>query len=186
MNLSELKNYQKGIIMSNELFNSSCNNKPKKLRQEIIVKMTDGTIFCGRVFLGLNERVPDVMNNPNHFLTMELENNQILVLSKRAISAVDTLERTQGASVRFDKKMFKSILYQQPINKTNNITKPATALDKGADSLERHPDKKFDHYTKILREINDTLSGEKRVMDNELNLNIQNVIEKIEKCRPFK
>jgi hypothetical protein len=152
--------------MSNPLFDS--HNKPKKLRQEIVVKTTDGSLFCGRIFLGLNERVLDVMNNTHHFLSIELESNQIIILAKHAISAIDTLEKTNGVTSNFDKTAYQSILYVNKDKKTNST----------------HTLKQENIH--ILRELNDTLSKEKITMDTNLLNDIKNVLDKIEDQQKFK
>ncbi len=144
------------------------NNKIKKLRQEIVVKTTDGSLFCGRIFLGLNERVLDVMNNPHHFLSIELESNQIIILAKHGISAIDTLEKTAGGTSNFDKAAYQSILYTHKDKKiSNNDTEKQKNIQ-------------------TLRTLNDALSKEKGTMSSNLINNIQDVLDKIENQQKLK
>ncbi len=149
------------------------NKKVKKLRQEIVVKTTDGSIFCGRIFLGLNERVLDVMNNPHHFLSIELESNQIIILAKHAISAIDTLEKTGGNSRNFDKAVYQSILYANKDKKINN------------NDTETHILEKQENIQK-LHTLNDALSKEKGTMSASLVNNIKDVLDKIENQQKYK
>lgn len=142
--------------------------KIKKLRQEIVVKTTDGSVFCGRIFLGLNERVLDVLNNPHHFLSIELESNQIIILAKHAISIVDTLEKTGSNTRTFDTSVHQSILYADKDKKINNKT------------IEKQEN------LQTLHTLNDSLSKEKGIMNATLVNNIKDVLDKIENRQKYK
>lgn len=86
-------------------------NKVQKLRHEIIIKMFDGEVFCGRIFTGFNERPLDVINDQRDFLPIELMTNEIIIVSKKAIMLIDALDRTSHKSAKFTTDITQSVLY---------------------------------------------------------------------------
>lgn len=52
----------------------------------------DGTSLAGKVFVGQNQRVQDLLNDDNAFFPLLQENGEILLLSKAAIAVCKPLD----------------------------------------------------------------------------------------------
>ncbi len=133
--------------------------KNKKLRQEIVIKMLDGNIFCGKIFLGFNERIIDVMNDARHFIPVELDTHEIVILSKSSIMAIDALQKTAAYSKENDTKKHKSVLHKE---------------NKKTDSKEN------DLYFNILKILNSDLFQEKRQNDKKFDTQILEMIKEMQ------
>jgi hypothetical protein len=142
---------------SNYLYDIDTKNK--KLRQEIVVKMLDGNIFCGKIFLGFNERIIDVMNDTRNFIPVELDTHEIVILSKSAIIAIDALQKTSNYSKENDTKHHKSILQKE---------------NKKINSQEN------DLYSNILKILNSNLFQEKRKSDKNFDNQILDMIKEVQ------
>lgn len=72
--------------------------KKKKLRQDVIIKMSDGRQIDGKLFVGYNERILDVLNDGRTFVPIENDEGNLLILSKNAIVSLDTHDVTAFAT----------------------------------------------------------------------------------------
>lgn len=154
----------------------------KKLRHEVIFKMNDGNIYFGRIFVGLQERVLDILNDARHFIPMELENKQVLIVAKDAITAIDIFERTSEQSMPFENNPQESSLFKC-IAIQNQESKLVDAVNKIA-SLNREPknhNKEIEeHYTQIVDMLNHPLFTTLREINQEFNLHIEKIINHIQ------
>ena len=73
--------------------------KKKKLRQDIIMTLSDGRQIDGKVFVGYNERILDVLNDKRTFIPIENDDGNLLIVSKDSIVSVDTHDVTAFAKV---------------------------------------------------------------------------------------
>lgn len=72
--------------------------KMKKLRHDITVVLTDGRTIEGKIFVGYNERILDVLNDKRTFVPMEDEDGNIIIISKDAVVTADTRDVAHSAA----------------------------------------------------------------------------------------
>jgi len=162
--------------MTNETFNyRNKTQQVPKLRHEIIVKMSDGHVFCGRIFIGFNERALDVINDTRPFIPIELENNQIIIIAKTQIMMIDAIEKTSENSSKFDPSLYKSMLFDKEQYYSKSLA---------SDEIPNLDDQKnyaINQYCeKVMSILNNNLFKEKRKIDAEFDQNINHIIEYLE------
>ncbi len=57
-----------------------------KVNVEVELVMTDGTALSGSVFIGFDERVQDLLNDPKPFFPLRLPGNEVLLVSKQSVA----------------------------------------------------------------------------------------------------
>jgi hypothetical protein len=57
-----------------------------KTNVDVELVMTDGTALSGSVFIGLDERVQEMLNDPKPFFPLRLENNDVLLINKHLVA----------------------------------------------------------------------------------------------------
>jgi hypothetical protein len=57
-----------------------------KTNYDVELVLKDGTTLSGAVFIGLDERVQELLNDPKPFLPLRLEDNEVLLVNKSAIA----------------------------------------------------------------------------------------------------
>lgn len=72
--------------------------KKKKLRQDISLKLSDGRKIDGKLFVGYNERILDVLNDKRTFIPVENDDGNLLIVAKTSIVSIDTHDVTAFAS----------------------------------------------------------------------------------------
>ena len=72
--------------------------KKKKLRQDISLKLSDGRKIDGKLFVGYNERILDVLNDKRTFIPVENDEGNLLIVAKASIISIDTHDVTAFAS----------------------------------------------------------------------------------------
>ena len=62
-----------------------------KTNVDVELVLLDGTTLSGAVFIGLDERVQDLMNDAKSFFPLRLEDNEVLLVNKAAVAVCKTL-----------------------------------------------------------------------------------------------
>ncbi len=57
-----------------------------KVNVDVELVMLDGTTLSGSVFIGLGERVQELLNDPKPFFPLRLENKDVLLINKQALA----------------------------------------------------------------------------------------------------
>lgn len=63
-----------------------------KVNVDVELVLVDGTTVSGKVFIETRQRVLDLLNTPESFFPMRLENQDIVLVSKAAIAFCKPLE----------------------------------------------------------------------------------------------
>lgn len=63
-----------------------------KVNVDVEVLMKDGARLTGSVYIGLDERVLDLLNDPKPFFPLRQDKDNILILNKSAIATCKPLE----------------------------------------------------------------------------------------------
>jgi hypothetical protein len=63
-----------------------------KVNVDVELVLIDGTAVSGKVFIETTQRVLDLLNTPDAFFPMRLENQDIVLVSKAAIAFCKPLE----------------------------------------------------------------------------------------------
>jgi hypothetical protein len=70
--------------------------KPSRIRKkaniEVELVLVDGTRVSGNVFIGLDERVQDLLNDPKTFFPIRLSNQDIVLINKTAVALCKPLD----------------------------------------------------------------------------------------------
>lgn len=77
--------------------------KLKKLRQDLILTLTDGRIINAKIFVGYNERILDVLNDNRDFVPIEDDEGNILIIAKSSIVTADTQQVTAFSTMKKNK-----------------------------------------------------------------------------------
>jgi hypothetical protein len=72
----------------------------KKSNVPVELVLVDGTQFEGSVFIGLEERVQDLLNDPKAFFPLRLHNGDVLLLNKTSVALCRPLENTVHRDLR--------------------------------------------------------------------------------------
>lgn len=65
-----------------------------KITVEVEIALTDGSIHHGQVYIAANQRVQDMLNEPNSFFPFrEKKSGEVTLLSKAVIAAVTPLDQ---------------------------------------------------------------------------------------------
>ena len=161
----------------------------KKLRQEVVIKMTDDTVFCARIFIGFKENMIDLLHDERHFIPVELENHQIILIAKKSIMAIDLFQKQSEKSSTFTNTLEDSFLYQLKHNDTKNFNNNTSQQDpidirltaemmhaKHIDSLKCY-DEIYERYTHIVKILNNPVFKERRQADKQFDDNINSIID---------
>ena len=57
-----------------------------KVNVGVDIILNDGTSLSGSVFIGLNERVQDLLNDPKLFIPLQQHNDEILLVNKSSVA----------------------------------------------------------------------------------------------------
>jgi hypothetical protein len=57
-----------------------------KTNVDVELVMTDGTALSGSVFIGLDERVQEMLNDPKPFFPLRLDNKDVLLINKQLVA----------------------------------------------------------------------------------------------------
>jgi|GEM_PF-1937684 len=159
--------------MQRDMFKSSAKSE-YKLRDEIAIKMSDGEVLCGRIFVGFNERPLDIFNDTRTFIPIEIEkNNQLVLVSKKHIAMIDTFESTAENASKFTNNVSNSILentqyHHKNSNDTDNNQKQETLNDN--ETMK-------DDCLKLLSILESTMFQERRNVDIEFDRNVSHIIK---------
>ncbi|MGD8326128.1 MAG: hypothetical protein PVF65_04360 [Sphingomonadales bacterium] len=63
-----------------------------KVNVGVDIILNDGTTLSGSVFIGLNERVQDLLNDPKTFIPLRQQNGEILLINKNSIAVCKPLD----------------------------------------------------------------------------------------------
>ncbi len=63
-----------------------------KTHVDVEVVLMDGTTILGTVFIGLSERVQELLNDQKRFFPLRLANNDLLMVNKDACAIVKPLD----------------------------------------------------------------------------------------------
>jgi hypothetical protein len=63
-----------------------------KTNVDVEVVLMDGTTILGTVFIGLSERVQELLNDSKRFFPLRLANNDLLMINKDACALVKPLD----------------------------------------------------------------------------------------------
>ena len=63
-----------------------------KTNVEVEIILVDGTPLAGSVFIGLDERVQELMNDPKPFFPLRLANKDMLLINKAAVAVCKPLD----------------------------------------------------------------------------------------------
>jgi hypothetical protein len=63
-----------------------------KTNVEVEVVLLDGTTLHGSVFIGLNERVQELLNDSKPYFPLRMPNNDLLMVNKNAAAIVKPLD----------------------------------------------------------------------------------------------
>jgi hypothetical protein len=63
-----------------------------KTNVDVEVVLMDGTTILGTVFIGLSERVQELLNDQKRFFPLRLANNDLLMINKDACALVKPLD----------------------------------------------------------------------------------------------
>lgn len=63
-----------------------------KVNAEVQLIMADGTQLTGYVFIGLDERVLDLMNDARPFFPLRLENQDIVIVNKAHVAVLKPID----------------------------------------------------------------------------------------------
>lgn len=63
-----------------------------KTNVDVEVVLVDGTTLTGSVFIGLNERVQELLNDNKPFFPLRMANNDLLMINKTATAIVKPLD----------------------------------------------------------------------------------------------
>lgn len=66
-----------------------------KVNVPVELVMSDGSQLTGLVFIGLDERVQDLLNDPKPFFPLRLENHEILLINKAAVAVCKPLDASK-------------------------------------------------------------------------------------------
>ena len=70
--------------------NMEYTHRPSKIRTktnvDVELVLLDGTTLSGAVFIGLDERVQELLNDPKPFLPLRQDDNGVLLVNKAAIA----------------------------------------------------------------------------------------------------
>jgi hypothetical protein len=79
-----------------QTFESPAASAASRLRAKVLVEvelvLTDGANLAGWVFIGRNERVQDLLNDPKPFFPLKQDNQEILLINKSVIAICKPLE----------------------------------------------------------------------------------------------
>lgn len=68
-----------------------------KVKVAVEVILADGTTVSGAVFIGVDERVSDLLNDDKPFFPVRMENGEILLVNKTAVALVKPLDVARSA-----------------------------------------------------------------------------------------
>ena len=68
----------------------------QKIRTEVELTLTDGSVLAGFFFVHAEQRVLDIVNDDRAFLPFEHVDGQVTVLNKSLIAHIRPLERGNG------------------------------------------------------------------------------------------
>jgi hypothetical protein len=57
-----------------------------KVNVDVELVMLDGTTLSGSVFIGLGDRVQELLNDPKPFFPLRLENKDVLLINKKSVA----------------------------------------------------------------------------------------------------
>lgn len=57
-----------------------------KVNVGVDIILNDGTSLSGSVFIGLDERVQDLLNDPKLFIPLQQDNDEILLVNKSSVA----------------------------------------------------------------------------------------------------
>ena len=63
-----------------------------KTNVEVEIILVDGTALAGSLFIGLDERVQELMNDPKPFFPLRLPNKDVLLINKSAVAVCKPLD----------------------------------------------------------------------------------------------
>jgi hypothetical protein len=63
-----------------------------KVKVAVEVILADGTTVSGAVFIGVDERVSDLLNDSKPFFPVRMENGEILLINKSSVALVKPLD----------------------------------------------------------------------------------------------
>jgi len=63
-----------------------------KVNVGVDIILNDGTSLSGSVFIGLNERVQDLLNDPKLFIPLQQDNDEILLVNKSSIAVCKPID----------------------------------------------------------------------------------------------
>jgi hypothetical protein len=66
-----------------------------KVNVPVELVMSDGSQLTGLVFIGLDERVQDLLNDPKPFFPLRLDNHEILLINKGAVAVCKPLDASK-------------------------------------------------------------------------------------------
>lgn len=68
-----------------------------KVKVAVEVILSDGTTVSGGVFIGMDERVSDLLNDNKPFFPVRMENGEILLVNKTSVALVKPLDVSRSA-----------------------------------------------------------------------------------------
>lgn len=66
-----------------------------KVNVEVELVMADGTQVSGHVFIGLDQRVQDLLNDPAPFFPLRLPQHEIVLINKSMVAICKPLDATR-------------------------------------------------------------------------------------------
>lgn len=63
-----------------------------KTNVEVEIILVDGTPLAGSVFIGLDERIQELLNDPKPFFPLRMNNNDVLLINKSAVAVCKPLD----------------------------------------------------------------------------------------------
>jgi hypothetical protein len=154
----------------------------KKLRQEIVLRMKDGTVLLGRIFLGFNERIVDVMNEVRNFIPIELDTKEIILIAKSEIGYIDLFQYAAENTSGFENKIQDSYFYNMQNKQIAYNPQYPQKQDTPKVPDEEHNknyDEIYARYIDIIKILNNSKFQEKRNKDKDFDNNITQIIESL-------
>lgn len=78
--------------MNAELPPNSLSRIRTKTNVEVEIILIDGTTLAGSVFIGLGERVQDLLNDGNRFFPLRMHNKDLLLVAKAQVAVCKPLD----------------------------------------------------------------------------------------------
>lgn len=145
----------------------------QKLRQEIVLKLNDGNIFLGRIFLGFNERILDMLNDDRKFIPIELDTKNVILIAKNSIVSVDLFQQAAENASKFDNIIQNSCLY------TNKNVQSPQIIDKNNSEYQKNI---YNKYMEIINVLQSDIFKEKITQDTKFEdsvLEILNLLQQL-------